>query len=165
MPCNDGRPPSYDWMRPYDPSIDLSDEREQHRKTAERLDHVTRLLCRLMGRLEDLKGSKMTNGQQAVATSITDDPELQKWWKEHKTWDEERMRMERNVAALAEQMAAQQELNEVEKNIKTIKSLGGVPSQKLTMRLANAMERVEKALANPDRITKAHPRKKASRKK
>lgn len=163
MPCNDGGHP-YSWMRPYDPS-DMSAEREQHRKTVERLDNVTRLLCRLMGRLEDLKDSKMTNGQQAVAASVTDDPDLQKWWQEHKTWDEERTRLERNTAALAEQMAAQQALNEIEKNIKTIKSLGGVPSQKLTMRLANAYERLEKAMANPDRIVKAKPTKKRSPKK
>lgn len=160
MPCNDGGT-----MGRWYEEQSLIDEREKHRKTQERLDLATRLLCGLMTKLEASEPQDGFTWEELVSE------ELKSWWVEHRKWDEERIRLEEATKAWAEQVAAQQALDEIQSRIKKIKELGGSPTPKLTMELAVAQGRVDEANKSshvakpalaPNKPTK---RAKASRKK
>lgn len=69
MPCNDGGYSSSDY------------ERIRHSETQKKLDKVTRLLCTVIGQLENTK----------VGHPVYLDEETLDWWKEHKELDRQRL--------------------------------------------------------------------------
>jgi len=70
------------------PDIDRS---EEIRKTREKLDHVTRLLCYVMKK-----------GSAPLFENSEEYRDLQSWWEEHKALDEERVLEEQREKARKE---------------------------------------------------------------
>ena len=112
MPCTDGGPTSYSYENP---------------ETKRRLDHVTRLLCTLCKRLENI-GRPVDGKIVNINFIFSDDSELSEWWENHKILDRKH-----EAARLAKEKAAKEKQDEETERRQLIDSL--TPHQRKLLKL------------------------------
>jgi hypothetical protein len=88
------------------------------------LDQATKLLCNLCANLE-----KMRNEHSQPGIIIEDVPGLEVWWKAHKKMDVAKVRADKKLML-------ETVIWNLERTVKEIKGLGGVPGRSLTENLA-----------------------------